>query len=109
MYPKNKGYEEATWKWVLTAFPKRVLRVAVHAFRAREGVPRDPGLEQHFDGDAKGLKAAKAYAQSLIDDKVAVAAYIQGDMYIDSYVESPTGRMYHHEWIQIEDLAAYDD
>lgn len=104
-YPKNKGYEEATWKWALTAFPLEKRRIVVTAFRAHEGVPRDPGLEQHFDGTGKGLHAALAYAKSLIVDKVAVASYVNGEVYLDGYWPKPWGGMWHHEWVGVEELA----
>lgn len=107
-YPKHKGLEDVTWKWALTAFPLEKRRIVVTAFRAHYGVPRDRGLEQHFDGDAKGLKAAKTYAQSLIADKVAVAVYVNGEVYIDSYRAKPWGDMWHHEWVGVEELVSLD-
>jgi len=108
-YPKHKGFEAATWKWVLTAFPLEKRRIVVTAFRAHEGVPRDRGLEQHFDGDTKGLKAAKAYAHSLIADRVAVATYVQGEVYLDGYWPKPWGGVWHHEWVSVEELASISD
>jgi hypothetical protein len=108
-YPKHKGFEDATWKWVLTAFPLEKRRIVVTAFRAHEGVPRDRGLEQHFDGDTKGLKAAKAYAHSLITDRVAVATYVQGEVYLDGYWPKPWGGTWSYEWVPVEELANEDD
>lgn len=108
-YPKNKGYEDATWKWALTAFPLEKRRIVVTAFRAREGVPRDRGLEQHFDGDAKGLRAAMAYAKSLIADAVAVVTYVHGEVYLDGHYPKPWGGTWSYEWVSVEELASLED
>ena len=108
-YPKHKGFEDATWKWALTAFPLEKRRIVVTAWRARQGVGKDHGLEQHFDGDAKGLRAAMAYARSLIADKVAVVADIHGEVYLDGYWPKPWGGTWSYEWVSVEELASLED
>jgi len=108
-YPKNKGFENADWKWAKTAFPLEKRRIVVTAFRVHSGVPRDSRLEQHFMGDAQGLKAAKAYASSLIAGKIAVATYVTGDIYLSGYYPKPWGGVWSHEWVSVEELANMDD
>lgn len=108
-YPKNKGYEDATWKWALTAFPLEKRRIVVTAWRAREGVGKDRSLEQVFDGDAKGLKVAKAYARLLVADAVAVVADVKGEVYLDGYWPKPWGGTWSYEWVSVEELASFED
>jgi len=67
-------------------------------------VSRDPGLEQIYAGDAKRLKAAKAYAESLIKDGIAVSASVDGQVYLEGYHSTPWGDMRHHEWVTVETL-----
>lgn len=104
-FPKDKGFEDATWKWALTAFPAGKRRIRVTAYRAWQGVPPDRGLEQLFVGDARGLKAALAYARGLVADGVAVAATVYGEVYLDGYYPNPWGGVWHHEWTSVETLA----
>ncbi len=79
---KSRSADDADLPWLRKRFPTHF---RVTAFRAREGVPRDPGLEQHFDTDARGFKAAKAYAVSLVSDGTATNAGVDVEAQFPSH------------------------
>lgn len=56
-------------------------RFRVRAWRDREGGHDDRGLEQLFDTDAQGFRAAKAYATELVRSLTALSAQV--DVLVD--------------------------
>jgi hypothetical protein len=108
------GYEDATFSWLLDQ-TKRMggirtylgmepvtldnLWYEVSAWRASDQ-PRDPGLEQHFVADASGLREAKRYAKSLVEQGEAIAAEVAG---MGRFVTSDRGHGTH----RIQDLGEY--
>ena len=73
----TRPYQDATYPFLKKHFGISKLRWVVSAFRVWQGEPRDRGLEQHFAGDAEGLRSAKQYARKLVEEKAAVSASVE--------------------------------